>query len=49
LDRPLAKKKSVDVEIEFSVKLPKNRLRFGYNSTSVNLGNFLPLVAVRKS
>ncbi len=49
LDRPLANKKSVDVEIEFSVKLPKNRLRFGYNSTSVNLGNFLPLVAVRKS
>lgn len=47
LDKPLAKRKDIDISIDFGIKLPKNRLRFGYNSTSVNLGNFLPLVAVR--
>lgn len=47
LDKPLGKRKDIDISIDFCIKLPKNRLRFGYNSTSVNLGNFLPLVAVR--
>ena len=41
LEKPLIHSKGIDIAIDYTETLPKNRLRYGYNGTSMNVGNGL--------
>ena len=45
LDKPLKRNKDINITLEYSETIPKNRLRYGYNATSINLGNAFIRVA----
>lgn len=45
IDHSLKSGERVDIAIQYYLALPKNRLRFGYNSKSINLGNAFIKVA----
>ncbi len=40
----LSSKKSVEINIEFSLKIPNSTHRLGYYLSNINLGNFYPIV-----
>lgn len=46
LDKALKKGKSIELYLEYKVKLPSTKDRFGYHDKGVNLGNCYPIVAV---
>ena len=46
LKEELFPSESVDLQIEFSVCLPNMNHRFGYGDSTINLGNFYPIVCV---
>lgn len=46
LDKTLDPTEKTSVKIEYSVKLPNVRHRFGYTSKSVNLANFYPVACM---
>lgn len=48
LGKTLEPTERVTVSIEYNVKLPKIKHRFGYTDKSVNLGNFYPVACVYK-
>lgn len=46
LDKPLAKGEKLNIYLEYEVKLPTTKDRFGYGDRVINGGNWYPVVAV---
>lgn len=46
LERSLNKGDSLELYLEYTVKLPTTEDRFGYNDKSINLGNWYPIACV---
>lgn len=46
LDKPLKTGESIQLYLEYKVKLPTTEDRFGYHDKGINLGNWYPIVAV---
>ncbi len=46
LDKPLEKGKSIDLYLEYVVKLPTTKDRFGYHDKGINCGNWYPIACV---
>lgn len=46
LANPLINGESIEIEMEFFVKLPTSMDRFGYNDDTINFGNWYPVLSV---
>lgn len=46
LDKPLEKGKSTELYLEYTVKLPTTKDRFGYHDKGINFGNWYPILCV---
>lgn len=46
LDKPLKRGESIQLYLEYEVKIPTTEDRFGYHDKGINLGNWYPIVAV---
>lgn len=46
LDEPLERNGEIEIYLEYTVKIPSTKDRFGFHDKGINLGNWYPVVAV---